>query len=284
MNVLACIDSSRYAVSVCDHAAWAAQRLDVPVELLHVLERHAADPVIAPDRSGRLGVDSREALLQQLVDLDERRNRLSQEAGRHLLDEAAARVRAGGIDDIHLRLVHGELVDHIHDHEADARLIVVGRRGEAEDRASQHLGRNLERLIRASHRPIVIAAQEFRPVERFLVAYDGGASAERAVDALVRYPILADAKGHVLMAGEGTSTERDRLASVTARLREAGYSITDALQASDPDHIIPAAVEEGSFDLLVMGAYGHSRIRTLMIGSTTTALLRATSISMLVMR
>jgi nucleotide-binding universal stress UspA family protein len=43
-------------------------------------------------------------------------------------------------------------------------------------------------------------------------------------------------------------------------------------------------VEEGGFDLLVMGAYGHSRIRTLMIGSTTTALLRATSISMLVMR
>lgn len=60
MNVLACIDSSRYAVSVCDHAAWAASKLDTPVELLHVLERHGSDPESSKDRSGRLGVDSRE--------------------------------------------------------------------------------------------------------------------------------------------------------------------------------------------------------------------------------
>ena len=58
MKILACIDSSRYAISVCDHAAWIATRLHEPVELLHVLERHAADPTIAADRSGRLGVGS----------------------------------------------------------------------------------------------------------------------------------------------------------------------------------------------------------------------------------
>lgn len=84
---MTCVDSSRFA-------AWAATRLSEPVELLHVLERHAAD------LSGRLGVDARELLLQQLVELDEQRNRLAQEAGRHLLDEAAARAREGGVDQV----------------------------------------------------------------------------------------------------------------------------------------------------------------------------------------
>lgn len=284
MNVLACIDSSRYAVSVCDHAAWAANQMKVPVELLHVLERPSADPSISPDRSGRLGVDSRETLLKELAELDEQRNRLSQEAGRHLLDEAAERVRAGGVEHVLQRLAHGELVDHIHDHETDARLIVIGRRGEAEHRAAQHLGGNLERIIRASQRPIVIAAQDFRPAQRFLVAYDGGTSAEKAIDALIRNLILTDAEGHVLMVGKGTDTERDQLASAMSRLREAGYTVTERLESGDPDQLIPATVEAEDIDLLVMGAYGHSRIRTLMIGSTTTAVLRTSQVTTLVMR
>jgi nucleotide-binding universal stress UspA family protein len=284
MKVLACIDSSRYAVSVCDHAAWIATRLDAPVELLHVLERHATGSTIAADRSGHLGVDTRAALFRQLVELDEQRNRLAHEAGWHLLEEAASHVREHGVAQVLQRLAHGELVDHIHSHEADARLVVIGRRGEAEDQAAQHLGRNLERIIRASQRPIVIAAREFRPVRRFLIAYDGGASAEKAIDALVRNPILTDAEGQVLRVGEGTSTERQQLEMATSRLRDVGYNVTGTIERGDPDHLIPATVGSDGSDLLVMGAYGHSRIRTLMVGSTTTAVLRTSQVSVVVVR
>lgn len=284
MTILACLDSSRYAESVCDHAAWAATRLDEPVELLHVLERHGSAPGVAADRSGQIGVNSRGQLLRELAELDERRNRLAQEAGRRLLDEAAVRVRQHGVDHVLQRLAHGELVDHIHEHEADARLVVIGRRGEGEDHATQHLGRNLEQIIRASQRPIVIAARAFRPAQRFLVAYDGGSSAEKAIDALIRNPILTEAEGHVLMIGKGTATEQKQLALASTRLRDAGYVITETLESGDPDQRIPARIESGNIDLLVMGAYGHSRIRTLMVGSTTTAVLRTTSVTTLVMR
>jgi nucleotide-binding universal stress UspA family protein len=43
-------------------------------------------------------------------------------------------------------------------------------------------------------------------------------------------------------------------------------------------------VQEWAADLLVMGAYGHSRIRELIIGTTTTALLRDTPVPLLVVR
>ncbi|MEO6054349.1 MAG: universal stress protein, partial [Chthoniobacterales bacterium] len=36
--------------------------------------------------------------------------------------------------------------------------------------------------------------------------------------------------------------------------------------------------------LLVMGAYGHSRIRQLMVGSTTTAMVRTCQVPVLMFR
>lgn len=284
MSVLAFVDGSRFALSVCDHAAWAALQLEAPVELVHVLERHRSDPAIATDRSGRLGVDTREALLAQLVELDEERNRLAHEAGRHLLAEAASRVRRNGVTAIQQRLLHGELVDTLHDHEREATLAVLGKRGEGEDHAPAHLGTNLERVIRASHRPVLIAAQEYRPIRRFLLAFDGGPSTGRAIDVLVNAPLLRGAEGQLLMVGTGTEAERHKLADGTSRLRASGVAVTSELRPGEPDEVIPERVASGRIDLLVMGAYGHSRLRTLMIGSTTSALLRTTTASMLVVR
>jgi nucleotide-binding universal stress UspA family protein len=41
-RILALIDASIYAESVCDHAAWVAERLGWPVDLLHVLGKPEA--------------------------------------------------------------------------------------------------------------------------------------------------------------------------------------------------------------------------------------------------
>ena len=68
-----------------------------------------------------------------------------------------------------------------------------------------------------------------------------------------------------------------------ARLTAAGYTVTDDIRSGDADHRIPETVAAEEIDLLVMGAYGHDRIRTLMVGSTT-AVLRTSPVSMLVVR
>jgi nucleotide-binding universal stress UspA family protein len=284
MKVLAYIDSSRYVLSTLDHAAWAATRLDIPLELVHVIEKRASDPRIAVDRSGRLGVNSREALLNELVALDEQRNRLEQESGRHLLEDAATHVRSAGAREVLTRLVHGGLVDHLRDHEQEARLLVIGKRGEGEEQAEVHLGSNLERVIRASHRPILIAPQAFRPVNRFLFAFDGGPSTGNAVDRLVTSPLLREAHGTLVTVGEDSSRARQRLHDAASRLRAAGYTIDETIRPGEADDVIPEMLEHEDIDLLVMGAYGHSRIRELLVGSTTTHLLRTSTKAVIVIR
>ena len=57
------------------------------------------------------------------------------------------------------------------------------------------------------------------------------------------------------------------------RLREAGFDVEGFLLHGDPDDVTGAHVENG-IGLLVMGAYGHSRIRSLIVGSTTEAMVR----------
>ena len=39
-KVMACVDQSRFADYVADYAAWAARRMEAPLEFLHVIDRH----------------------------------------------------------------------------------------------------------------------------------------------------------------------------------------------------------------------------------------------------
>ena len=65
-KVLACVDQSTFADSVADYAAWAAERLGAPLELLHVIDRHP-EVGTGDDLSGAIGVNAQEHLLADLA-------------------------------------------------------------------------------------------------------------------------------------------------------------------------------------------------------------------------
>ena len=43
-------------------------------------------------------------------------------------------------------------------------------------------------------------------------------------------------------------------------------------------------IREGTVELLVMGAYGHNRLRELLVGSTTSSVIRKSTIPVLLTR
>ncbi len=174
--VLACTDGSAYAASVCDHAAWAAERLGgAAVQVLHVLDR-AAEGAPA-DRSGAIGFDASEELLRELAEVDAARGRVALRRARALLEDAERRLRAAGVAEVTLTQRRGSVVETVTEFEAGADLVVIGKRGEAADLARGHLGANLERVVRASALPVLVAGRAFRPISCLLIAYDGGAAA-----------------------------------------------------------------------------------------------------------
>lgn len=282
-KVLSCLDGSVYADSVTDHAAWAALKLKAPVELLHVLGRRDVSTA-APDLSGSIAADAQQHLLAELAALDADRARLAQKRGRLLLDAARERLGKAGVADVTLSLRHGDLLEAIAEREADAALIVIGKRGEAADFASLHLGSNLERVVRSAHRPVLVASRAFRPIRRILIAFDGGASALKAVDHVSRSPLFADLAVTLVMAGAPSPENQRKLDNAVAQLKAGGLQATARVEPGQADAVIAGIVEREGVDLLVMGAYGHSRIRSLIIGSTTTEMIRSCKVPIALFR
>jgi len=282
-KILACVDGSIYAQSVCDHAAWAATRMQVPVELVHSLGRRETSSSHY-DLSGSLEFGEREALLADLTELDEKKSKVAARRGRLVLDQAAARLTEDGVPEVVHRLRHGDVADAIGDMEGDARLVIIGKRGEAADFAKGHLGSNLERVIRASKKPVLVASRAFQPIRRFMVAFDGGRSSPQIVERLIASPLLVDVACHLFMVGEPSGDAGERLHAAQKQLQDAGYDVTVGTASGDADEVIAERVKRDEIDLLVMGAYGHSRIRSLIVGSTTTRLIQSCAIPMLVIR
>ncbi|SEQ74328.1 universal stress protein [Thalassovita taeanensis] len=280
-KIIALVDGSAYSESVCQYAGWIAGRMEASVALYHVLGRREG---AKGDLSGQIKLGARSALLAELAELDAQRAKLAQAQGRAILDDARALIEAQGVTDIvpHLRI--GDMVETVSTQEADSQLIVIGKRGEAADFAKLHLGSNLERIVRAAKTPVFVANRAFKPVERVLVAYDGGVSAMKAVDYVARNPLFAGLACTVVTVGTPNTTVQQGLEDARATLAAGGHSAEVKIVEGQPDTALGELIEAEGFDLLVMGAYGHSRIRSMIIGSTTTEMIRTCKVPVVLMK
>ncbi|HLV17498.1 MAG TPA: universal stress protein, partial [Pseudomonas sp.] len=89
---------------------------------------------------------------------------------------------------------------------------------------------------------------------------------------------------HVVIVGAETGDNRSRLDWALETLRDAGIDAEGAIRAGEVEATLRTYQEEKGIDLLVMGAYGHSRIRHLLVGSTTTEMLRRAKVPVLLLR
>jgi nucleotide-binding universal stress UspA family protein len=283
--ILSCTDGSVYAASVYEHTAWAAKKLDAPVQVIHLLEPHPERPLMS-DWSGNLGMDSREQLMEELVQLEATQARIAQVKANAILGEAAKRLSELGLEQVKTEALHGALVDYIEQSATakKAQMVVIGKRGESADFAKLHLGGNLERVIRSCPHPVLVSARRYSPIQRVLIAFDGGPSALKAVDYAINSPLLKGLSIALLAAGSGNSKLENQLEEARQKFQEAGFEVKAEMLPGEPETLISNRVKEEKIDLLLMGAYGHSRIRQFIVGSTTTTMIRTCQIPILMFR
>ncbi|GGX86616.1 universal stress protein [Litchfieldella qijiaojingensis] len=281
-QVMAAIDGSQFSTAVCDYAAWASLALGAPLTFLHVVDNHPQ--TAEADLSGNIGLGSREHLLEELASLDEKRAKLAQEQGRLMLDAAKSRAIEDGVTEPGTRQRNGELVETLTELENDIRLLVIGKRGETAHQASEHLGSNLERVVRSLHRPILVAPETFERPQRVMIAFDGSKTTSKGVEMIARSPLFKEIAVHVVMVGAEVADMRSQLDWALRTLSDAGFEAHGEIRAGEVEESLRTYQQEHDIDLLVMGAYGHSRIRHLLVGSTTTAMLRKATVPVLLLR
>lgn len=283
-KVYACIDGRANTSAVIDAAAWAAQRLSCPLTLAHVIE---PQPVLATglDANAAIGLGAPDVLLQQLSELDVQRTQLAQQAGQRMISAAQARATAAGLSAVDSVVRTDELSEAALSWQADARVFVLGQNRDTAPRGRRHLDHHIERVVRSVSRTVMVVPSEaFTVPDQIVVAYDGSPTAQRVVERLAASPILTGLPVTLLMVGADTPEHRATLLTARQKLEVDGRHVETLLSPGEPEAEILNLLGQRPRSLLAMGAYGHSRIREFIVGSTTTTLLRLSPVPVMVLR
>jgi nucleotide-binding universal stress UspA family protein len=280
-KILACVDQSHYADHVADYAAWVASRMQLPLEFLHILDRHPERSRHNQDHSGAIGVDAQQVLLEELSAEDAALSKQAREQGRLFLNRLRERAMAAGVESPDVRQRHGELTATLSEQEDGVRMFILGRRGQA---AETNLGRNVERVVRSLHRPILTVTDAFKAPEQVMIAFDGSSIARKGVELIAACPLFVGLPIHVITSGEAGKGLRKQLEWAKTTLETAGFKTHTDLLAGEPQQVIAEQVRKRAIDMLIMGAYTHSVWRKALFGSKTKELLRASTIPTLLLR
>lgn len=147
----------------------------------------------------------------------------------------------------------------------------------------------VDSVVLESGKPTLVIphAGRFDSVGRdVLIAWRPTRECARAVEAAV--PLLQRARRvHAVSWGEDSFGPAETTFGLVRALRWHDIECTAHRYPDEPDSLgellLSAAATHGS-DLLVMGAYGHHRLRELLLGSTTRTVLRSMTLPVLLAR
>lgn len=221
-----------------------------------------------------------------VVDMLEAMRREARAAAARLETEFRDRAQREGLAG-EWRLAEGLAPERIALHARYADLVILGQ----EDPAHGPPGAAaiIEQALFSSGRPVLVvpAAGRFAtPGRRVLVGWNASREAARAVnDAL---PLIAGAEAVGVLAinprcgigGHGDAPGAD----IALHLARHGLNVvvehTAAEGLAEGDVLLNRAAELGA-DLMVVGAYGHSRFRETILGGVTRTLLRSMTVPVL---
>ena len=86
------------------------------------------------------------------------------------------------------------------------------------------------------------------------------------------------------LAQEVEGAEREVLREASAVLRADGIAVEERVETGPPGPAIVRVAAEGEFDLIVLGSRGHGELKSLLVGSTSDAVLHNAPCSVLVVR
>jgi nucleotide-binding universal stress UspA family protein len=104
------------------------------------------------------------------------------------------------------------------------------------------------------------------------------------VERVAASPLLKGLDCHLVMVAESDDKHVGELKQATAILQEAGFNVIPVIKQGEVQPTLSQYQRDYDIDLMVMGAYGHSRIRQFLVGSNTSKMVRLSDIPVLLLR
>ncbi|MDD2236509.1 MAG: universal stress protein [Kiritimatiellae bacterium] len=277
-HILVGTDGSDYAKTACEYAFYFAGLAKARVTGIHVLDSRMLEGPVMVDNAGWIGAESFGTQLHLFREVTEKKGEVISEAFTKLAGSQGVKAP--------IRVCMGHPPTVLLDEESDADLVILGQRGEDAAWIGGMIGSTAERVARQSSKPCLVTPAVFKPVSRILSAYDGS---DHSREALVMATEMAKANECELVmicVADGVSPEQNQRVADEGLALIQSYGMTANVITEDGDALerILATIAEYDCDLLVVGAYGHSRIREMILGSTTTQLISKSDIPVLLLR
>jgi nucleotide-binding universal stress UspA family protein len=269
-TILVGLDGSEHARTAMRYALWLGQRFGATVAGLHVVDIVSIEGSFFHDISGSLG-------FEPYLDFSSKMREALHERGKGLLQEFGDQAAQAGVrSDIILDM--GVVANEIAEHAKTADLVVIGHRGVNEKFSTGLLGSTAESVTRKSPKPVFVCTKDFRECATPLLAYDGSQRASAAMQSAAEFCTTLSLPLTVLTVYKDEAAGRKVLAEAETYLRSYQLQTTFELQQTgNAPERIANFIRERNHDLLFIGAYGHSRIIEMVLGSTTEYVLRNTS-------
>lgn len=276
-NILIPTDGSNYGKTAIAYGIYLARKLDARLTGLHVVDVRLMQGPVFTDISGAIGLPPYQEFLPVIESgLDAK--------AESILKEFRERCEAGGVL-CETKKVMGVIDETIIAEGQGCDWILLAQRGEHfRIDGGAILGSTAESVVRHSGKPVLVTPENFQEIERMALAYDGSLPAHNALKLAAE---LSQAAAWPLSVMIITNDE-----ALGAKLSEQAAALLDPfridsailIRGGKEDIEILKFIGDGSVELLVMGAYGHNRLRELLGGSTTSAVIRKSTIPVLLTR
>jgi nucleotide-binding universal stress UspA family protein len=265
-TMLVALDGSEQAGGAASGALWLARRLDATVVGIHVIDVVSIEGSFFHDISGSLG-------FEPYLDFSSKMREALEARGTMLLEDFAATCGKQGVR-AETTLTTGIVANQICSRARTADLIVMGHRGINARFTTGMLGSTAESVTRKSPCPVLVAPGRFDAVQRPLLAYDGSDRSSAALHAAAEFCRSLALPLTVLHVNRDEGAGRSVLDEAARYLAAYDLSVECELVSGAAHESIVTVLGREHFDLIFIGAFGHSRIVEMVLGSTTEFVLR----------
>ena len=182
-------------------------------------------------------------------------------------EESARQLRELGQDldqDVDVKIEKGDLLERLAEATSEATMVAAGQQLRAG--GGEGIGQGVELLLRKIRRPILLAPGSYVRPEKVVVAYGGK---ELGPTALAMGALAARTLGLPLEIFIAAGAEVRGQIAHRARRELGGSTPAATFTGHDGDPGTRILEHCSGRDLLVMGAYGHSRLYRAVLGSVT---------------
>lgn len=266
-----------------DESEGCIARIDYALELARQFEAHVTGlaqtyPINIPYHS----VSGMKAEIEAMHSATERKR------AHAAVEQFKQRAARAGINSVSTRIEMGDSASLMTLHARYHDLIVVGQVEPEKYLSRPDPKAAMDQWVVSAGRPVLvvpyIGARTAQP-RRAVIAWDGGREATRAVtDAL---PLLKRAKETVVLIVDPKKTGnhgQEPGADIGTFLARHGVKVNVRVESAgelDTGTFLLSRLADLEADFLVMGAYGHSRLRELILGGVTRMVLDSMTVPVL---